>query len=218
MRSEPDRKPGWNGARILAMGTALVVHGSALLLLLVPERPALQARALDAATEAIFLVPPPKPPPPPPIVAVKPMPLLLRPSPRPQSSVRSEPSPATLPAPLAPPVVSDNVSDQPPIPPGPELPAVSAARVDARYGRSNRLKYPLQALRQREQGRLKLRVLIASDGSVQKLEIVHSSGSPRLDQAALQSVRQWRFVAAQRDGQGFAAWVIVPVEFSLGSG
>lgn len=211
------RSKSISGSRTLAMATALVVHGSALLLLLVPERPDPQARALDVATEAIFLVPPPKPPPPPPpVVTVKPLPV-LRPVPRPQPPPPM-PTPVPRPAATDPPVISDYADSEPPTPPGPDLPAISAARVDARYGQSNRLKYPVQALRQHEQGRLQLRVLIDADGKVQKVAIERSSGSPRLDQAALQSVRQWRFVPAQRDGQGIASWVIVPIEFSLGSG
>jgi protein TonB len=36
-----------------------------------------------------------------------------------------------------------------------------------------------------------------------------------LDQAALQAVKQWHFVPAQRGGEAVAAWVEVPIVFRL---
>jgi len=42
-----------------------------------------------------------------------------------------------------------------------------------------------------------------------------SSGSPRLDQAALDTVKRWRFVPARQGDQSVAAWVVVPISFSL---
>ena len=37
----------------------------------------------------------------------------------------------------------------------------------------------------------------------------------RLDQAALDAVRQWRFVPARQGEQAVAAWVLVPIQFAL---
>jgi len=49
------------------------------------------------------------------------------------------------------------------------------------------------------------------------VELKSTSGSERLDQAALDAVRQWRFVPAKRGSEAIAAWVVVPISFSLGA-
>ncbi|MFI3119611.1 MAG: TonB family protein, partial [Methylococcaceae bacterium] len=41
------------------------------------------------------------------------------------------------------------------------------------------------------------------------------SGSSRLDQAALEAVKKWRFVPAKRGEQAVSASVVVPVRFSI---
>jgi TonB family protein len=51
--------------------------------------------------------------------------------------------------------------------------------------------YPEEARQQRVQGPVVMNVLVGTDGSVQNVEVV--SGDPRLAQAAVDSVRQWRF-------------------------
>jgi len=77
------------------------------------------------------------------------------------------------------------------------------------------LDYPPQARRQGQQGRLMLRVQVLADGRCGELELLQSSGYDTLDRAALESVRNWRFVPAQRNGQAYSAWFRVPIRFSL---
>ncbi len=63
------------------------------------------------------------------------------------------------------------------------------------------------------QGRVVLRILVRSDGSVGRVTIVESSGSPVLDEAAASAAAQWMFAPATLDGQPVEAWAIVPVRF-----
>ena len=42
-----------------------------------------------------------------------------------------------------------------------------------------------------------------------------SSGSDRLDRAALDAVRRWKFVPARLGDTPVDAWVLVPIAFSL---
>lgn len=77
------------------------------------------------------------------------------------------------------------------------------------------LDYPRQSAQRGEQGRVLVQVLVGTDGLPQKTELKASSGHPRLDQAALDSVLRWRFVAGRRDGVAQAMWVTVPVQFVL---
>ena len=61
-------------------------------------------------------------------------------------------------------------------------------------------------------------VLIGENGTPGEIQLAESSGSASLDEAALTTLRRWRFQAALRNGQPVLAWVTVvtvPVIFSL---
>lgn len=75
--------------------------------------------------------------------------------------------------------------------------------------------YPRLSRRLGEQGKVLLRVRVTVEGRAAQIVEAQSSGSARLDEAARQAVRQWRFVPAQRGGQAVEAWVIVPIVFTL---
>jgi protein TonB len=75
--------------------------------------------------------------------------------------------------------------------------------------------YPALSRRIGEQGKVMLRVLVNAKGTADKIELRSSSGSSRLDDAALDSVKRWRFVPARQGDQPVAAWVLIPITFSL---
>jgi len=75
--------------------------------------------------------------------------------------------------------------------------------------------YPPLARRMGEQGKVILRVLVNAKGSADKVELKTSSGSHRLDEAALETVKHWRFVPAKQGDQPVAAWVLIPITFTL---
>lgn len=77
------------------------------------------------------------------------------------------------------------------------------------------LKYPADAQRRGETGKVVVRIDVGSDGIPTDASLISRSGSRALDRAALQAVRQWRFRPAQRDGQTVAGSVEVPIEFTL---
>ena len=60
-----------------------------------------------------------------------------------------------------------------------------------------------------------IRVFVEADGLPQKVELRTGSGSERLDQSALDAVRRWKFAPAKQGDKAVAAWVVVPVMFSL---
>jgi protein TonB len=62
-----------------------------------------------------------------------------------------------------------------------------------------------------------LRVLVSEKGDAANVEVDSGSGSERLDQAALNAVKKWRFIPAKRNNQPISAYVIVPIKFSLQS-
>lgn len=75
--------------------------------------------------------------------------------------------------------------------------------------------YPPASRELGEQGRVLVRAMVTVDGHVGQVVLRKSSGFGRLDQAALDSVRHWRFVPARRGSQPVSAWVVVPVAFSI---
>jgi protein TonB len=85
------------------------------------------------------------------------------------------------------------------------------------YGSRTQVAYPREALRNRVQGTVMLRVLVGADGSVLGVEIEKSSGSSSLDRAAREAVARWRFHPATRNGVAHSAWASVPVTFDLKS-
>jgi protein TonB len=42
-----------------------------------------------------------------------------------------------------------------------------------------------------------------------------SSGYSRLDQSAINAVKNWRFIPAKRGEQAIDSWIVVPILFSL---
>jgi protein TonB len=56
-------------------------------------------------------------------------------------------------------------------------------------------------------------VLIETDGSVSKAELLTSAGNDTLDQAALKTVKQYRFTPALKNGKPVRVWVPLPVKF-----
>jgi protein TonB len=75
--------------------------------------------------------------------------------------------------------------------------------------------YPVESLPAQEMGTTILRYVILEDGSIGPTEIVSSSGSQRLDDAAAVIVRRWRFTPAMQDGRPIRVWQRANVVFNL---
>lgn len=60
-----------------------------------------------------------------------------------------------------------------------------------------------------------LDVHILPDGSVDEVRLRSSSGHRRLDQAAVDAVRLWRYIPASRGDKPIAYWYVQPIDFSL---
>lgn len=91
----------------------------------------------------------------------------------------------------------------------------SVPRFDADYLNNPAPGYPALSRRLREQGVVLLRVYVLPSGAPEQVELKQSSGSARLDESALTAVRKWKFTPAQSAGRAVAAWVVVPIAFSL---
>ena len=76
-------------------------------------------------------------------------------------------------------------------------------------------RYPQASMRRGEQGRVMLRVFVTAEGRVERVEIITSSGYPRLDHAAEDEVLRWKFTPARQGDKPVAASVSVPIDFRI---
>ena len=88
--------------------------------------------------------------------------------------------------------------------------------ISASYRNSNKKPImPRMSRRMNEHGTVILRVLVKKDGTAGKIEIKDSSGFLRLDNAAKNAVRNWRFNPATINGNSIDEWYQVPISFKL---
>ncbi|GLQ46831.1 hypothetical protein GCM10007862_18820 [Dyella lipolytica] len=77
--------------------------------------------------------------------------------------------------------------------------------------------YPPDAIKNREQGLVMLKMLIGADGTPRKIDIVSevTTASPELAKAASDAAMKWHFNPKMQNGKAVEGWVQVPVYFSL---
>jgi protein TonB len=226
--------------RRLALGFTAILHvlvlGCIFLLHVqaprpAPERPPLEVVMITPPAPLPEPVRPPEPPrialPPPVARPAPPVPADLPPRPVPATPPPAEAAPASAVAPAPVPQALAPALDATLRPAAPSVsaaaPAAPAARpaalvppsFDADYLHNPTPRYPPAAARLRETGRVLLAVSVSAAGLPERVEIAATSGSPRLDQAALETVKRWRFVPARQGDKPVAASVTVPLVFRL---
>jgi protein TonB len=216
------------GREWIGLGVVVALHAVALagMTMLVPSKP----EVVVPPTISGVLVQAPEP-----VVEPRPLPVQPKPEPKPQPKPKVRPKP-TPPPPKAPPS-ERAVSAPPPEPPAParssEPVAASAPpapapvareaapapvqppRSDAAHLNNPAPRYPAMSRRMGEQGRVLFDVHILPDGSVGEIKLKKSSGYARLDEAALEAVRRWRYVPAKRGDTPIPFWYVQPVTFAL---
>jgi TonB family protein len=86
---------------------------------------------------------------------------------------------------------------------------------DAAYLNNAAPNYPPLSRRLKEQGLVMLTVYVNASGRAEQVTIKKSSGFSRLDSAAIEAVKNWRFAAAKQGDQLVASYVQVPINFIL---
>ena len=100
------------------------------------------------------------------------------------------------------------VAELPPPPPKPSV--ITRAEAVRRV----QPKYPAAAREFAAAGKIVVRVLVGTDGSVKDATIINSFGNPACEQAALDAARQWEFNPATKDGTPFEQRVSIPFTFT----
>jgi protein TonB len=139
-------------------------------------------------------------------------PLIVAPAEAP-SPIVAPPPPPDPPKPVE--ETAPAVSAAPPAPVAGPAPPIIPPSFNADYLHNPPPVYPPVSRRLGEQGRVVLQVLVSADGQAEQVEVRTSSGSPRLDTVALDTVRRWKFVPAKQGDRPIAAWVLVPISFRL---
>ena len=95
----------------------------------------------------------------------------------------------------------------------------SSGTADADYRseslRNAQPRYPIYARKMHQEGAVVITTEVLIDGSATEVRIATSSGIKLLDEAALETVKQWRFIPAKKDGVPYVQRLRIPITFSL---
>ena len=100
---------------------------------------------------------------------------------------------------------------------GPANAQTADADYKAAYLNNPKPPYPPLAVRMRLEGKVTLLAEVLPDGKAGRVAVETSSGHEMLDQSALQTVKQWQFSPARKDGVIITQVVRIPITFNLKS-
>jgi protein TonB len=147
-----------------------------------------------------------------------------RTQPRPPSD-DSAPMPAAPATPKSPRMPAENSDRQthpsaPPeiAPPSPPSSSNDDSEADGSYTAPQPVfrveaRYPEDAAREDVTGSVRLKLILDRRGRVEDAIVVQSSGDDRLDEAAAEAVRRWRYRPARRNGRAVAAVDYATIQF-----
>jgi protein TonB len=199
--SRPERSPMHE--RIVVIGLVVVLHAAAFAAYWSqPEIPAVRVSEMSISFASMQMPQADTPPKAKPTPKPKPVQHAPDPSPAEKLAMKEETRPAEQSAqqnatPLSP-VMLDTEPDY---------------RAD--YLNNPRPPYPMVARRMGFHGKVILNVEVLAEGKAGQVLLKQSCGHDILDNAALQTVKTWRFIPARHSGQPVTQWFLVPIKFSL---
>ncbi|HWL46406.1 MAG TPA: energy transducer TonB [Sphingomonadaceae bacterium] len=199
------RRPNWAAILAILAGHALLLATLIRADVITIKKPAPAPLVVDL----ISVAPPPQPEAPPePVVPVK--------------TVRAAvvvPAPVVVTPAAAPPPIAVSTTPPPPhpvavvAPPAPKTVTASDLSTTMLFAKPPR--YPIESRRKHEQGVVTLSLVLGLDGRVAQISLARSSGFERLDKAALDAVRYWRWSPTVRNGQPVTVRGFVEIPFVL---
>jgi protein TonB len=107
-------------------------------------------------------------------------------------------------------------SSAPPAPPVEAAPAIAPTAARGIAGTHTTPPYPPLSVRLGEEGTVRLHIALDSSGKIHAVNVLKTSGSERLDDAAVNWVaKHWRYAPATQDGKPVASSVLADVRFDL---
>ena len=209
-RADDDAAPRCAGVAIVVL-----LHAAALTALLNVQ--AVRSAVSQTAPVFVNLITPQQP------RAEQPLPPVLQkaaPKRAPPRLIRNDAPSSASPTELAAPAPVESVVAEPQVAvvlPPPVPPAIWAPKVisNIEYVRAPRVEYPAVSRRLREEGRVVLRVLIGRSGRAEQVEVQTTSGSERLDEAAIKAAREALYRPYSENGEVISVWALVPTLFEL---
>jgi periplasmic protein TonB len=220
--------------RVIAACAAVVVIHAVLLGVAMTMRQEPLPRPIEAKSITAQLIsetpqPAPQPvaieTPPPPKPVPQPVP---KPQPKPKVKPKVEPKPTPMPVTEAPSQIAAPAPDPtPPAPaqpaPPPAAPAIGKPSMDLAAPKNvahlscniAQPDYPAMAKRRGETGTAVVRLTVGLSGKIENVTLQKSSGSSRLDDAALEAVRGSACSPYKENGEAIRASATVPFVFSL---
>ncbi|WP_244813772.1 energy transducer TonB [Caballeronia sp. Lep1P3] len=220
-----------------ACAVVLAIHAALLGVALTmrhepPPRP-VEARSITAqlisetpqpAPQPVAVQSPPVPQPPKPLPKPQPRPQ-VKPSVKPRIEPKPTPMPVTdAPSPVAAPEPAP-VAPPPPAaaPAAPAAPAIGKPTMDLAAPKNvahlscniAQPDYPAMSRRRGETGTALVKLTVGIAGKIENVTLQKSSGSPRLDDAALDAVRSSACTPYKENGEAIRATATVPFVFSL---
>ena len=196
------------------LAVVISLHVGVFLLILAAKTVVPQIMEMPLVVDLLQAAPIVKPPEAKPLPVVKPQPVKQQHTPTPRTPTpQIEATQSMLPAPAAP-VAAPPVEIKA-APPAPAAEPLVQPRFDADYLKNPAPNYPPLSRRMGEEGKVILRVLVNPQGSAESVEIRTSSGSQRLDDAAVNTVKHWKFIPAKRGDTAVQSAVLVPIIFKL---
>jgi periplasmic protein TonB len=119
----------------------------------------------------------------------------------------------TVPVDIPPPITNVVKAVTAPPPPAPR--PVAPTKLEVISKPDVRDFYPDQARREGTEGRAQVKICINTSGKVDTAEVVTSSGSPLLDEAAIKVGKAFRFKPPTQEGKPVATCPTLPVKFEL---
>ncbi|GLW60858.1 hypothetical protein Hthe01_12070 [Hydrogenophilus thermoluteolus] len=95
------------------------------------------------------------------------------------------------------------------------MPIVEQPSAYASYLNNPPPDYPTASRRLGEEGTVIIRALIEEDGHASIVQVEKSSGYLRLDRAAEEGVKKWKFKPGKKNGIPVAMWHLIPIKFEL---
>jgi periplasmic protein TonB len=225
VRQTQRQKPSsWLGIFLVLLGHAIAIY------LLATQSPPDKVKALAAKPMMVSIIAPPSPEPElvpiiespkpevKPIVKPKKVVEKIRPIEKPTERLveaTTEPPKEEVAPPQAAPVLAVEPAKALPK----AEPIVEEKYEEPRFGvaylNNPKPDYPALSVRKGEEGRVLMKVLVSASGAAEDVQIEKSSGFDRLDTAAVEAVKRWRFIPAKKNNQALSAYVLVPMPFIL---
>ena len=176
--------------------------------------------SIEFAAEAAPPAPSPEPAPIEPPPAVEDTEAMAPPKPVPPKARPAKPKPVPVAKPVEPaqpsaPVAAPSAAPAPSPTPAP-APAKEVAAVSGLASLGNPAPaYPQLALRRLWEGRVELRISVTAEGRAASVSVSRSSGHELLDDAAVETVRTWKFLPAKRGDTAVPGTATQVIDFKL---